>query len=105
MDSVQDLHGWSVMYLRYLRAFQRLNVASSHIIQAQKRKDLRRCLECCMARMLEIRAHLVSPHAFSQHCPARSQHGCQPSSAALSGPVKAESGALCRSLSTRGWTL
>ncbi len=57
---MQDLHGWSVMYLRYLRAFQRLNAASSHIIQAQKRKDLRRCLEGCMARMLEIRAHLVS---------------------------------------------
>ena len=48
------------MYLQYLRAFQQLTVASSHIIQAQKRKALRRCLECCMARMLEIRAHLVS---------------------------------------------
>ena len=55
------------MYLRYLGAFKRLCVASSHIIQAQKRKDLRRCLECCMQRMLEIRAHLVSPIALQIH--------------------------------------
>lgn len=57
---MQDHHAWSTLYLRYLRAFQHLNVASGHIIQPQKRKNLRRCLECCMARMLEIRAHLVS---------------------------------------------
>ena len=38
-----------------------MNTCSSMMIQAQKLKDLRCCLECAIARMLEIRCYLVSP--------------------------------------------
>ena len=64
---LQDLQGWCIIYLRYLREIQRLNTCSSMMIQAQKLKDLRCCLECAIARMLEIRCYLVSP-ASSHHC-------------------------------------
>lgn len=53
------------MFLRYVQVLRKLEAAHSHMVQPQKRKDLRRALECCMGRLLEIRNWMV--HFFHQH--------------------------------------
>ena len=70
---LQDLQGYCIIYLRYLQEIQRLNTCSSRMIQAQKLKDLRRCLECAIARMLEIRCYLVSPASGPHRMQSRVQ--------------------------------
>lgn len=60
----QDLAEWSVIYIRYLQIFRRLEVAYDQVVHPQKRQDIRRALEACMGRMLEVRHWMVSsaPH-------------------------------------------
>ena len=60
--SSQDLSAWSISFLRYVQALRKLEAAHSHMVQPQKRKDLRQALECCMGRMLEIRNWMVRLH-------------------------------------------
>ncbi|GBF95030.1 hypothetical protein Rsub_07531 [Raphidocelis subcapitata] len=54
-----DLAEWSVIYIRYLQIFRRLETAYDQIAHPQKRQDVRRALEACMGRMLEVRHWMV----------------------------------------------
>ena len=47
------------MFLRYLQAFRKLEACATHMVQAQKRRDVWRALEACLGRMLEIRRWMV----------------------------------------------
>ena len=55
----QDLAAWTVVFLQYLQAFRKLQACSTHMVQAQKRRDVRRALEACLGRMLEVRRWMV----------------------------------------------
>jgi hypothetical protein len=55
----QDLAGWTVVFLRYLQAFRKLEACAAGMVQPQKRQDIRRALECCTGRMLEVRHWMV----------------------------------------------
>jgi hypothetical protein len=55
----QDLAEWSVIYIRYLQIFRRLEAAYDQVVHPQKRQDIRRALEACMGRTLEVRHWMV----------------------------------------------
>jgi hypothetical protein len=55
----QDLAEWAVIYIHYLQIFRRLEVAYDQVVHPQKRQDIRRALEACMGRMLEVRHWMV----------------------------------------------
>ena len=57
----QDLSAWCIAFLKYVQALRSLEAAHTHIVQPQKRKDLRRALDCCLGRLLEIRNWMVQP--------------------------------------------
>ena len=48
-----------MIYIRYLQIFRRLEVAYDQMVHPQKRQDMRRALEACMGRMLEVRHWMV----------------------------------------------
>ncbi|KIY95572.1 hypothetical protein MNEG_12391 [Monoraphidium neglectum] len=50
---------WAVIYIHYLQIFRRLEVAYDQVVHPQKRQDIRRALEACMGRMLEVRHWMV----------------------------------------------
>lgn len=56
----QDLSEWAVIYIRYLQIFRRLEAAYDQVVHPQKRQDIRRALEACMGRALEVRHWMVS---------------------------------------------
>ncbi|KAI8469151.1 MAG: hypothetical protein J3K34DRAFT_514240 [Monoraphidium minutum] len=55
----KDLPEWAVIYTRYLQIFRRLEAAYDQVVHPQKRQDIRRALEACMGRMLEVRHWMV----------------------------------------------
>lgn len=48
-----------MIYIRYLQIFRRLEVAYDQVVHPQKRQDIRRALEACMGRALEVRHWMV----------------------------------------------
>ncbi|KAF6264066.1 hypothetical protein COO60DRAFT_270081 [Scenedesmus sp. NREL 46B-D3] len=55
----KELSEWACIYIRYLQIFRKLEAAYDQMLQPQKRQDMRKALEACMGRMLEIRHWLV----------------------------------------------
>lgn len=55
----QELPEWACIYIRYLQIFRKLETAYDQMLQPQKRQDMKRALEACMGRMLEIRHWMV----------------------------------------------
>ncbi|EIE24582.1 hypothetical protein COCSUDRAFT_1698, partial [Coccomyxa subellipsoidea C-169] len=58
-DYPKDLSAWCITFLKYVQVLRSLEEAHAHMVQPQKRKDIRRALECCMGRLLEIRNWMV----------------------------------------------
>jgi hypothetical protein len=57
---LQELSDWAVIYIKYLQIFRRLEMAYDQMLQPQKRQDMKKALEACMGRMLEVRHWMVS---------------------------------------------
>lgn len=57
---LQELSEWACIYIKYLQIFRNLETAYDQMLQPQKRQDMRKALEACMGRMLEIRHWMVS---------------------------------------------
>lgn len=55
----KELSEWACIYIKYLQIFRKLEAAYDQMLQPQKRQDMRKALEACMGRMLEIRHWLV----------------------------------------------
>eukprot|EP00906_Rhabdomonas_costata_P029021 RCo040988 len=56
------LLNWSTMYIRYLQIFRVLEECHDQILQPQKRADVRRLLDACIGRLLELKQLIV------KHC-------------------------------------
>jgi hypothetical protein len=56
---IQELSEWACIYIRYLQIFRKLETAYDQMLQPQKRQDMKKALEACMGRMLEIRHWMV----------------------------------------------
>lgn len=59
LKCMQELSEWACIYIKYLQIFRKLEAAYDQTLQPQKRQDMRKALEACMGRMLEIRHWLV----------------------------------------------
>ena len=57
-----------MIYIRYLQIFRRLEAAYDQMVHPQKRQDIRRALEACMGRMLEVRHWMVRVHGRASSC-------------------------------------
>ena len=55
----QEFPEWACVYIKYLQIFRRLEHAYDQMVHPQKLIDLKRALEACMGRMLEVRHWLV----------------------------------------------
>lgn len=55
----QELSEWACIYIKYLQIFRTLEMAYDQMLQPQKRQDMKKALEACMGRMVEIRHWLV----------------------------------------------
>jgi hypothetical protein len=62
---LQELSEWACIYIKYLQIFCKLEAAYDQMLQPQKRQDMRKALEACMGRMLEIRHWLVRKAALT----------------------------------------
>lgn len=51
----QNLAEWAIIYVRYLQIFRDLEAAYDQTVHPQKRQDVRRALEACAGRALEVR--------------------------------------------------
>eukprot|EP00878_Enallax_costatus_P017399 GHUV01018273.1.p1 GENE.GHUV01018273.1~~GHUV01018273.1.p1 ORF type:complete len:830 (+),score=314.81 GHUV01018273.1:156-2492(+) len=55
----KELSEWACIYIKYLQIFRKLEMAYDQTLQPQKRQDMKKALEACMGRMLEIRHWMV----------------------------------------------
>ncbi|KAK9817170.1 hypothetical protein WJX72_010626 [[Myrmecia] bisecta] len=55
----KDLSEWSCIYIKYLQIFRKLDTAYDQVVHPQKRIDMKKALEACMGRVLELRHWLV----------------------------------------------
>jgi hypothetical protein len=62
---LQELSEWACIYIRYLQIFRKLETAYDQMLQPQKRQDMKKALEACMGRMLEIRHWMVCVLAWA----------------------------------------
>lgn len=58
-DYAYFLHHWCATYLRYLQIAQKLEQVHDHMLQPQKRYDVRVLLDSCIGRMLEMKFKIV----------------------------------------------
>lgn len=58
-NHTQELSEWACIYIKYLQIFRKLETAYDQMLQPQKRQDMKKALEACMGRMLEIRHWMV----------------------------------------------
>lgn len=56
----QDLSEWACIYIKYLQILRKLEAAYDQMVHPQKRLDMRKALEACIGRLLEIRHWMVS---------------------------------------------
>ncbi len=56
----QELNEWACIYIKYIQIFRKLETAYDQMVHPQKRLDMKKALEGCMGRMLEIRHWMVS---------------------------------------------
>lgn len=55
----QDLSEWACIYIKYIQILRKLETAYDQMVHPQKRLDMRKALEACIGRMLEIRHWMV----------------------------------------------
>jgi IQ and AAA domain-containing protein len=55
----RDFAEWACVYIKYLQNFRKLEMAYDQMVHPQKLVDMKKALEACMGRMLEIRHWLV----------------------------------------------
>jgi hypothetical protein len=56
---LQDLSEWACIYIKYIQILRKLETAYDQMVHPQKRLDMRKALEACIGRMLEIRHWMV----------------------------------------------
>jgi len=54
-----DMSEWACIYIRYIQILRKLETAYDQMVHPQKRLDMRKAVEACMGRMLEIRHWMV----------------------------------------------
>ncbi|KAH7307451.1 hypothetical protein KP509_22G059500 [Ceratopteris richardii] len=52
---LKGIQEYSVLYVRYIQIYRKMEDCFDQIVHAQKRIDLRRTLEACIGRILELR--------------------------------------------------
>mmetsp|Transcript_33907 Transcript_33907/g.75181 ORF Transcript_33907/g.75181 Transcript_33907/m.75181 type:complete len:829 (-) Transcript_33907:621-3107(-) len=55
----KDLSEWACIYIKYIQILRKLETAYDQMVHPQKRLDMRKALESCIGRMLEIRHWMV----------------------------------------------
>jgi hypothetical protein len=55
----RDFTEWACVYIKYLQIFRKLEMAYDQMVHPQKLVDMKKALEACMGRTLEIRHWLV----------------------------------------------
>ena len=55
----QDFPEWACIYIKYVQIFRKLEHAYDQMVHPQKLVDMKKALEACMGRMLEVRHWLV----------------------------------------------
>jgi IQ and AAA domain-containing protein len=55
----QEFPEWACIYIKYLQIFRRLEHAYDQMVHPQKLVDMKRALEACMGRLLEVRTWLT----------------------------------------------
>ena len=73
---LQDLADWSSVYVKYVQIFRKLETSYDQVVHPQKRRDMRRALEACMGRMLEVRNWLVRCTGASRLLKLRGGRAC-----------------------------
>lgn len=56
----KDLTDWSSIYIKYVQIFSKLQDSYDQMVHPQKRLDIKKALEACLGRMLEIRDWLTT---------------------------------------------
>lgn len=56
---MQDLSEWACIYIKYIQILRKLETAYDQMVHPQKRLDMRKALEACIGRMLEVRNWMV----------------------------------------------
>lgn len=56
---MQDLSEWACIYIRYIQILKKLETAYDQMVHPQKRLDMRKALEACIGRTIEIRHWMV----------------------------------------------
>jgi len=55
----KDLSEWSCVYIGYVQTLRKLEAAYDQMVHPQKRQEIKKAVEACMGRMLEVRTWLV----------------------------------------------
>jgi hypothetical protein len=55
----QDLSEWACIYIKYIQILRKLEMAYDQIVHPQKRIDMKKAVEACIGRILEIRQVMV----------------------------------------------
>lgn len=55
----QEFSEWACIYVRYVQVFRKLENAYDQMVHPQKLVDMKKALEACMGRLLEVRHWLV----------------------------------------------
>ncbi|GFH32745.1 ATPase_AAA_core domain-containing protein, partial [Haematococcus lacustris] len=55
----KDLSEWACIYIKYIQILRKLETAYDQMVHPQKRLDMRKALEACIGRQLEIRHWMV----------------------------------------------
>ncbi|KAG1669632.1 hypothetical protein FOA52_010792 [Chlamydomonas sp. UWO 241] len=55
----KDLSEWACIYIRYIQILRKLETAYDQMVHPQKRLDMRKALEACIGRTLEVRHWMV----------------------------------------------
>lgn len=56
---LQDLSEWACIYIRYIQILRKMETAYDQMVHPQKRLDMRKALEACIGRTIEIRHWMV----------------------------------------------
>lgn len=63
---LQGFMDWGAIYVKYLQTFRNLEQVYDQMVHPQKRIHIKKALEICAGRMLEVRAWLVRNCLFHQ---------------------------------------
>lgn len=55
LPDMQEKSEWACIYIRYIQILRKLETAYDQTVHPQKRLDMRKALEACIGRMLEVR--------------------------------------------------